>query len=240
MFQFSPRLAIHRSDIIDHSKLNLLKSFSVFRHHKLNLDISRSIVKGSTWLKEQQDVDGKWIDHHTTGNAISILKLTGRDFNSERALSYIKKLNGTLHLLDGGKLASVITGLRSLCIDTSYFTGTNLNNMLLEKIKSFPKGSFNHPFQYSLAVIGLRLSNSIIPHSVIGKLISDGDRVQDGDTLALISMALSGVASQGTIPMGKMWSVKSKIRKILNKLEAKMFSKNTTMNIYTKSLVMQV
>ena len=220
------------------------------RNPKLHRDIIRAIIKASNWLKDQQDVEGKWLTYHTTGYAVSTLRLIGQGLNSENncdgrplVLDSFKKLNGTFHLVDGGKLAHIIIGLRSLCANTSNYMGNNLTDVLFKKILSYPMGSFSHPFQYALAVIALRLSNGTIPLSVVNKLINDGrtlDGLHGGDTMSLISMALSGIESQAALPRRKVWEVRRTGQKMLRKLKEAMFHENTTMNLYTKSLVMQV
>ena len=155
-------------------------------------------------------------------------------------LDSFKKLNGIFHLVDGGKLAHIIIGLRSLCADTSNYMGNNLTDVLFKKILTYPKGSFNNSFQYALAVIAVRLSNGIIPTSVVDKLINDVRVLHAGDRMSLITMALSGIESQAAVSRIKVKEVRRTVRRMLQKLKKAMFNENTTMNLYSKSLVMQV
>ena len=99
-------------------------------------------------MLEAQDDEGKWLDAHTTGYALTVLKLIGYDLDEEntcsktfqKAAKYLKGVKGDIKEAHGGELAQIIMGLNALCEDPSDYQEMNLTDNLLQDVNNFPKG----------------------------------------------------------------------------------------------------
>lgn len=106
------------------------------------------MIQANKWLIEEQDNDGKWIDLHTTGNALAVLKMIGYDATKsdgckqtfQKASEYFMMNKYQIMRAYGGRLAYIIMGLNALCEDPSKYYGMNLTHHLLEDVMNFPKG----------------------------------------------------------------------------------------------------
>ena len=114
----------------------------------MQTQLSKGLIQANRWLIEAQEEDGKWIDLHTTGNALAVLKMIGYDMNEnktcsktfEKAAIYFTENKYDIKQAIGGKLAYIIMGLNALCKDPSNYNSMNLTKHLLEDVINFPKG----------------------------------------------------------------------------------------------------
>lgn len=108
-------------------------------------------------------------------------------------------INANISSLSGGRVALYILGALASCQDPKNFYDFDLVSSLKTKLSKYPEVGFNHPFQYSLAVLALCSSRhnlgrikfgyvDKILHSIPAQLPSV---IASGDTLALQIMALT-------------------------------------------------
>lgn len=90
------------------------------------------------------------------GFAFHSLRLVGHsvEHGAEVLNAEIIKQGG-LGSIPGGPLAVYILGALATCQDPWKFYGKDLVTSLYQKLDKFPQVGFNHPFQYSLAIIAL-------------------------------------------------------------------------------------
>ena len=120
-----------------------------FKSRILHTKISKALVQTSRWLINEQEHDGKWIDLHTTGNVLAVLKMIGHDMSDyntcsntfKKASDYFMANKFGIKQAYGGRLAYIIMGLNSLCKDPSNYHNMNLTDNLLKDVISFPKGT---------------------------------------------------------------------------------------------------
>ena len=90
------------------------------------------------------------------GFAFHSLRLVGHsvEHGAEVLNAEIVKQGGVASI-PGGPLAVYILGALATCHDPWKFYGLDLVTSLYQKLDKFPQLGFNHPFQYSLAIIAL-------------------------------------------------------------------------------------
>lgn len=90
------------------------------------------------------------------GFAFHSLRLVGHSVEHGAAVLNAEIVKqGGLGSIPGGPLAVYILGVLATCQDPWQFYGLDLVTSLHRKLDKFPQVGFNHPFQYSLAVIAL-------------------------------------------------------------------------------------
>jgi len=228
-----------------------IEGYCDFKSRILHTKISKALVQTSRWLINEQDHEGKWIDLHTTGNVLAVLKMIGHDMNDyntcsntfKKASDYFMANKFGIKQAYGGRLAYIIMGLNSLCTDPSNYNNMNLTDNLLKDVISFPKGEFNHYFQYSLALMALGVNDVKVPWPTVERLITKikhilrtGER-HSKDTCSLFIMALKSVAGQFRDSSVRFNEINRYINMLANALSMK--TKVDKDNLWTKSLVMQ-
>eukprot|EP00794_Sanderia_malayensis_P017497 gene17496-19247_t len=224
---------------------------AVIKERDVFARITRTVNRGTKWVLDEQEADGKWLNLHQTGNTIATLKLLGHDLEESKsckktfatAAKFFEKSKGEVLRTHGGQLAYVIMGLKALCQDPRWFHGADLTTRLLEDLRNYPKGKFNHPFQYSLAIVALAVNNVSVPSEYPMKLVEKIELIlrtnqqHSKDTCAMMDIALASVYKQ----FEKQPMIANKIKRIMLKLTRALAMKvsHERDNLFTKSLVMQ-
>ena len=156
------------------------------------------------------------------GFAFAALRLVGHSVyeGAEVLNAEINKKSG-LESIDGGPLAVYILGVLASCRNPEKFYGLDLVTSLLSKLYSYPRVGFNHPFQYSLAIIALCTAGKDLGKKKYLNYILENNRKQtaaayaSGDTLAMHIFALKCV-KKFVKGEGKSTSLKLKIQDAIN------------------------
>ena len=127
---------------------------------------------------------------------------------------------GGLGSIPGGPLAVYILGALATCENPWQFYGLDLVTSLNQKLDKFPQVGFNHPFQYSLAIIALctagknvgqRKYLNYIIHNIPNQTTSAH---ASGDTLSMHIFALTCVKQ--FVKGAKQFSLKRRIQGGIN------------------------
>nr|XP_002734140.1 PREDICTED: uncharacterized protein CG3556-like [Saccoglossus kowalevskii] len=186
------------------------------RQRALNL----AYTKASEWLKSQQNDQWGW--EHTPSVILS-LQLTNQTWFNRTDLGVqmnIKQLEielltflsarkrvpsygskDELKELSPGHLAYFILALHSTCHNVEDFFGHDLIRLLEHKMHNFPVDNFNNHFQYSLALLALCNTKSLVKHRYVqdvanGQDIHGGYFYDDKDTTAMVVTAMSCLANR--------------------------------------------
>ena len=134
------------------------------------------------------------------GFAFHSLRLVGHsvEHGAEVLNAEIIKQGG-LDSIPGGPLAVYILGALATCQDPRKFYGMDLVTSLYQKLDKFPQVGFNHPFQYSLAIIALCTAGKDVGQRkylnyILHNIPQQGAAVHaSGDTLSMHIFALTCV-----------------------------------------------
>ena len=134
------------------------------------------------------------------GFAFHSLRLVGHsvEHGAEVLNAEIIKQGG-LDSIPGGPLAVYILGALATCQDPRKFYGMDLVTSLYQKLDKFPQVGFNHPFQYSLAIIALCTAGKDVGQRkylnyILHNIPQQGAAVySSGDTLSMHIFALTCV-----------------------------------------------
>lgn len=189
----------------------------------LDANLTRAAIRAAEWLRNYQNKHGTYGEGHVNGFAFSSLRLVGHsvEHGAEVLNAEIIKQDG-LASIPGGPLAVYILGALATCHDPWKFYGLDLVTSLYQKLDKFPQVGFNHPFQYSLAIIALCTAgkdvgqrkhlNYIIeniPHQTAAAHAS-------GDTLSMHIFALTCVKQF----VKNAWQLRFKMREIQGGINA--------------------
>lgn len=129
--------------------------------------------------------------------AFQSLRLIGHSVEAGAEHLNAEIINADIGSLSGGRVAHYIHGALASCRDPQNFYDFNLVSSLETKLSNYPQVGFNHPFQYSLAVLALCSSGRMELGYVNNILLSISEQLPSlyasGDTLAMQIMALTCV-----------------------------------------------
>ncbi|XP_071946546.1 uncharacterized protein CG3556-like [Antedon mediterranea] len=163
--------------------------------------LENSIERASTWLEDQQLLDGSW-PLQSTKEAIWALQTTNEDWYSLEATTRqlgVKQLeiellaelahnNKANHIWPGrvrnrklslGKFSYYTHALNATCHDVTDFYGHDLPAMLQAQMHLFPREGFNNYYQYALAMLAVCNSGQMIKVRNVRILIGGQD--EDGE-----------------------------------------------------------
>lgn len=142
-------------------------------------------------------------------NVITFDYIRGAAFNSLRLGGFTIDMLSSLGLSDFGKdldtqgannittgrIAYYVLGVLAICKDPKSFRGVNLVQRLQQGLKEYPVTGFDHPFQYSLAVLALCISgngqNLYRNYTLaIEKMMRDNVSSNPGHSSDTVSMAI--------------------------------------------------
>jgi len=184
----------------------------------LDAKLARAAVRTAEWLRNNKDEHGTYGEGHVNGFAFTALRLVGHSVHegAEVLNAEIKKKGG-LESIDGGPLAVYILGALATCRNPEKFYGLDLVTSLLSKVDNYPRVGFNHPFQYSLAIVALCTAGKDLGEKkylnyIIENIPKQTDAAHaSGDTLAMHIFALKCV-KKFVKGEGKSTSLKLKIQ----------------------------
>ena len=134
-------------------------------------------------------------------NALLSLRLIGDTVEQEAQHLNAEIIKNDLGTIPGGRVGLYILGVMATCRDPKNFYEINLLRSLDTKLGKYPQSGFDHPHQYSLAVIALCSSGANFVkkfaylRNIIGRIAKELATVNDtsSDTLAMQVLALSCV-----------------------------------------------
>ncbi|KAL9981611.1 hypothetical protein ACROYT_G010337 [Oculina patagonica] len=162
----------------------------------LQTSLTRSAVRAAEWLRNRQDENGTYGDGHVSAFAYHSLRLIGHSVESGSDHLNAEIINADIGSLSGGRVALYILGALATCRDPQNFYDFNLVSSLKNKLSKFPQVGFDHPFQYSLAVLALCSSGKDLGKKKLTyvkdilKSIPNQLEHAYGDTLAMHVLAL--------------------------------------------------
>lgn len=181
----------------------------------LDANLTRAAFRAAEWLRNNQDKQGTYGEGHVNGFAFHALRLVGHSVEQGGGIlnaEIIKK--GGVGSIPGGPLAVYILGALASCQDPEKFYGLDLVTSLQNKLDNYPHVGFNHPFQYSLAVIALcsagkdvgknKYVNYIVPNIANQTAAAHAS----GDTLSMHIFALT-CAKEFAKKERKFWLLRS-------------------------------
>lgn len=170
---------------------------------KLTGDLARAALQGSNFIRTKLADSNVITFDYIRGAAFNSLRLGGFtiDMLSPLGLSDFGKDLDTqgVNNITTGRIAYYVLGVLAICKDPKSFRGHNLVNRLQQGLKQYPVVGFNHPFQYSLAVLALCISGNGQQFYrdytlAISKMIRDNvnsNPGHSGDTVSMAIMALT-------------------------------------------------
>lgn len=188
----------------------------------LRTSITRAAVRATEWLRNEQDENGTYGLGHVSAFAFNSLRLTGHSVETGAEHLNAEIIKADIGSLTGGRVALYILGALATCKDPSNFYDFNLIKSLKDKLTKFPQLGFNHPFQYSLAVMALCSSNAPLERKTLGHVNEILKKVENeshtasyhADTLAMQIMALTCI--KNSIKGQKKKALEKKIQKAVN------------------------
>ena len=134
-------------------------------------------------------------------NALLSLRLIGDTVDHEAQHLSEEIIENDLGSIPGGRVGLYILGVMATCRDPKNFYEINLLRSLHTKLGKYPQSGFDHPHQYSLAVMALCSSGANIGkrfaylRNIIDRITKELATVNDtdSDTLAMQVLALSCV-----------------------------------------------
>lgn len=163
----------------------------------LQTSLTRSAVRAAEWLRNQQDENGTYGLGHVSAFAFHSLRLIGHSVETGAEHLNAEIIKGDIGSLSGGRVALYILGALATCRDPQNFYDFNLVSSLKNKLSKYPQVGFDHPFQYSLAVMALCSSGKDLGRKKttyvkeILHSVPDQTDYASGDTLAMQVMALT-------------------------------------------------
>ena len=163
----------------------------------LQTSLIRSAVRAADWLINQQDENCTYGEGHVSAFAFQSLRLIGHSVETGAEHLNAEIINADIGSLSGGRVAHYVLGALASCRDPRNFYDFNLVRSLETKLSNYPQVGFNHPFQYSLAVLALCSSGrmKLALGYVKNILLSISEQLPSvhasGDTLAMQIMALT-------------------------------------------------
>ena len=181
---------------------NSLHNFCFLGSRRHQASLTRSAVRGAEWLKKQQDENGTYGEGHVSAFAFHSLRLIGHSVETGAEHLNSEIINADIDSLSGGRVALYILGALASCRDPKNFYDFNLVSSLKTKLSKYPQVGFNHPFQYSLAVLALcssRHNLGRLKFGYVDKILQSIPEqlpsvIANGDTLAMQIMALTCVS----------------------------------------------
>lgn len=166
----------------------------------LDANLTRAAIRAAEWLRNNQDKHGTYGEGHVNGFAFHALRLVGHsvEHGAEVLNGEIIKQGG-LGSIPGGPLAVYILGALATCQNPWQFYGLDLVTSLNQKLDKFPQVGFNHPFQFSLAIIALCIAGKDVGQKKYLNYIRNNIPNQttaahaSGDTLSMHIFALTCV-----------------------------------------------
>ena len=134
----------------------LSKFSSLLGSRGLDANLTRAAVRAAEWLRNNHDKDGTYGKGQVNGLVFHALSVVG--YNVEHGAEILHaEINkeGGLDYVSGRALAAYVLGVVATCRDPWQFYGLDLVTSLQEKLDKYPQVGFTHPFQFSLAMIGL-------------------------------------------------------------------------------------
>ena len=183
---------------VKHCVCNSLHKLDFFvGSRSLQTSLIRSAVRAAEWLTNQQDENCTYGEGHVSAFAFQSLRLIGHSVEAGAEHLNAEIINADIDSLSGGRVAHYIHGALASCRDPQNFYDFNLVSSLEIKLSNYPQVGFNHPFQYSLAVLALCSSGRMELGYVNNILLSISEQLPSlyasGDTLAMQIMALTCV-----------------------------------------------
>ena len=133
-------------------------------------------------------------------NALLSLRLIGDTVDHEAQHLNEEIIENDLGSIPGGRVGLYILGVMATCRNPKNFYEINLLRSLHTKLGKYPQSGFDHPHQYSLAVMALCSSGANIGkrrylRNIIDRIAKELATVNDtsSDTLAMQVLALSCV-----------------------------------------------
>ena len=166
----------------------------------LDANLTRAAIRAAEWLRNYEDKHGTYGEGHVNGFAFHSLRLVGHPVEHGAEVLNVEIIKqGGLASIPGGPLAVYILGALASCQDPWKFHGMDLVTSLYQKLEKFPQVGFNHPFQYSLAIIALCTAGKDVGQRKYLNYIIHNIPYQtaaahaSGDTLAMHVFALTCV-----------------------------------------------
>ncbi|KAM7436534.1 hypothetical protein ABFA07_013693 [Porites harrisoni] len=160
----------------------------------------RSAVKAAEWLQNQQDENGTYGEGHVTAAALHSSGLIGYPVERKADLLTAEIIKNDLGSIHGARLGSYILGAMATCQDPHNINQSSLILALKSKLDKYPHLNFDHPYQYSWAVMALCSSGNILgkkKSDYAKKVMNDINRQLDRnksfsvDTLSMQVLALT-------------------------------------------------
>ena len=186
---------------VKHSVCNSWHKIDFFLGSRgLQTSLTRSAVRAAEWLINQQDENRTYGEGHVSAFAFQSLRLIGHSVEAGAEHLNAEIINADIGSLSGGRVAHYILGALASCRDPQNFYDFNLVSSLKTKLSEYPQVGFNHPFQYSLAVLALcssghlgRMEFGYVNNILLSISEQSPSVLASGDTLAMQIMALTCV-----------------------------------------------
>ena len=162
----------------------------------MQTSLTRSAVRAAEWLRNRQDENGTYGAGHVSAFAYHSLRLIGHSVETGAEHLNAEIIKASIGSLSGVRVALYILGALATCRDPQNFYDFNLVGSLKNKLSKFPQVGFNHPFQYSLAVLALCSSGKDLRRKTFTYVKNILQNIPgqvghaSGDTLAMQVMAL--------------------------------------------------
>jgi len=181
----------------------------------LQTSLTRAAVRAAEWLRNQQDENGTYGEGHVTAVALHSLRLVG--FPVEQGAEHLNAeiIENDIGSIPGARVGSYILGAMACCQNPKSFYDFDLARALITKLDKFPRLRFDHPYQYSFAVMALCSTGAMRLDYLqnIMRDIPEQLETEDGvsgDTLSMQVMALT--CAKKSMKKKDMKVLKSKIQ----------------------------
>ena len=191
------------------------KTCCVLGSRLLQTSLTRTAVRAAEWLRNQQDENGTYGEGHVTAVALHSLRLVG--FPVEQGAEHLNAeiIENDIGSIPGARVGSYILGALASCQNPKSFYDFDLARALITKLDKFPRLRFDHPYQYSFAVMALCSTGAMRLDYLqnIMRDIPEQLETEDGvsgDTLSMQVMALT--CAKKSMKKKDMKALKSKIQ----------------------------
>ena len=106
-------------------------------------------------MQNQQDENGTYGEGHATAVILHSLRLIGYPVEKGADVLTAGIIKNDIGSMPGGRVGSYILGAMATCQDPHHVNQSKLIRALKTKLDKYPHLGFNHPFQYSWAVMAL-------------------------------------------------------------------------------------
>ena len=106
-------------------------------------------------MQNQQDENGAYGEGHATAVILHSLRLIGYPVEKGADVLTSGIIKNDIGSMPGGRVGSYILGAMATCQDPHHVNQSKLIRALKTKLDKYPHLGFNHPFQYSWAVMAL-------------------------------------------------------------------------------------